>query len=133
MSEQILNGSILQSHLNLIIGYTAIQLLNFLPPFSPQVTLPLFLPLLSSVHQTFPSFLPPSPRLFFLPLTQNALQAEQAQLRYKKASNGGGRAAVQQELCRRTHTGIQGKAAPFAEGSKATARKRGQYRGRKAW
>ncbi|MEQ2310092.1 hypothetical protein AMECASPLE_005344 [Ameca splendens] len=62
----------------------------------------------------------------------NAAQAEQAQLSYKKALNGGGMAAVQQELCRRTHTGIQGKEAPFGAGSKATAWKRGQYRGRRA-
>lgn len=32
------------------------------------------------------------------------MQAEQAQRSYKKAGCGGGRAAVQQELCRRTHT-----------------------------
>lgn len=31
------------------------------------------------------------------------MQAEQAQLSYKKAGSGGGRAAVQQELCRHTH------------------------------
>lgn len=46
-------------------------------------------------------YLPPS--LVFL-LTQNATQAERAQLSYKKAGSGGGRAAVQQELCRRAHT-----------------------------
>lgn len=41
------------------------------------------------------------------------MQAEQAQLSYKKAGRGGGRAAVQQELCRHTHTGNQGRQAPL--------------------
>lgn len=37
---------------------------------------------------------------------------------------------MQQELCRHTHTGIQGR-QPLALGSRATARKRGQYRGQR--
>lgn len=35
-----------------------------------------------------------------LPFTQNAALPEQAQLSYIKAYHGGGRAAVQEELCR---------------------------------
>lgn len=97
-SEQILNRSILQRLINHLFGYT-IQLLS------------------SQSHPCFLQFinhsLPPFPSLFFLPLTQNAVQAEQAQLSYKKALNGEGRGAVQQELCRRTYAGIREKAAPL--------------------
>lgn len=39
---------------------------------------------------------------------------------------------MQQELCNHTHTGIQGQ-QPLALRSKATTRKRGQYRGQRLY
>lgn len=77
-----------------------------------------------------PPSLPPYTIPPFLPRMQRRL--EQAQPSYKKAAHGGGRAAVQQELCRHshTHTGNPGTAAPLALGSRASATQKGQYRGR---
>lgn len=60
---------------------------------------------------------------------------EQAQPSYKKAARGGGRAAVQQELCRHSHTpahtrGIQGRQPPSHWDLEPRRTQKGQYRGR---
>lgn len=63
------------------------------------------------------------------------MQAEQAQLSYKKAGRGGGRAAVQQELCRHTHTGNQGRQAPYTgiQSHSATERSVQRAKKKKGW